>query len=271
MLTYDPERVLTRNYEKMLELIDLMHDNGLRLTWVAHFSTPRELLNLGTIAAVRRLQRHGVVVRSQSPIMCPVSLFKDHHGKVDIGRSAQNWIDVANILETLGIRFHAMYCARATGEHHFFSVPLADIDRIFQLIFRSVSSFSRPSRYITMTTSAGKISILGVAEVGGRKAFALKFNEARNMEWMDRVFLARYDETTDRIDFLKPFDTPEFFFEEELREIEQKLMEVDRRALAGGAPAKTGAQATPAGPDGTAKAAGSSGATPSGPTAEQTS
>ena len=97
-----------------------------------------------------------------------------------------------------------MYCARATGEHHYFTVPLADIDRIFSRIFRALSSLNRPSRYITMTTSAGKVSILGVTEVGGKKAFALKFNESRNMEWMDRVFLAQYDETTNRVDFLKP-------------------------------------------------------------------
>ena len=230
MLTYEPERILTRQYDKMLDLFDLMHDNGLQMTWVAHFSTPREVLNPSTIAAVRRLQRHGVVVRSQSPIMNHISLFTGEDGKVDVERSAQNWIDLANILGTLSIRFHSMYCARATGEHHYFTVPLADINKIFQLIFRSVSSLNRPSRYITMTTSAGKLSILGVAEVGGRKAFVLKFNEARNMEWMDRVFLAQYDETTNRVDFLTPFDTPEFFFEKELHEIEQKLIEVHKRA-----------------------------------------
>ena len=50
------------------------------------------------------------------------------------------------------------------------------------------------------------------------------------MEWMDRVFLAQYDETTNRVDFLTPFDTPEFFFEKELHEIEQKLIEVHKRA-----------------------------------------
>ena len=113
----------------MLALFDLMNDNGLQMTWVAHFSTPRELLNPSTIAAVRRLQRHGVVVRSQSPIMNHISLFTDDQGKVDVERSAQNWIDLANILGTLQIRFHSMYCARATGEHHYFTVPIADIDR----------------------------------------------------------------------------------------------------------------------------------------------
>jgi hypothetical protein len=50
------------------------------------------------------------------------------------------------------------------------------------------------------------------------------------MKWMDRVFLAQYDETTNRVDFLRPFDTPEFFYEKELREIEEKLMEVHKRA-----------------------------------------
>jgi len=246
MLTYEPERILARSYDEMLALFDLMNDNGLQTTWVAHFSTPRELLNPSTIAAVRRLQRHGVVVRSQSPIMNHISLFMDSQGKVDVDRSAQNWIDLANILGTLQIRFHSMYCARVTGEHHYFTVPIADIDKVFSLVFRSVSSLSRPSRYITMTTSAGKISILGVAEVGGRKAFALKFNEARNMEWMDRVFLAQYDETTNRVDLLMPFDTPEFFFEKELREIERQLMEVHQRAGAAhgeGTPLGAGADA----------------------------
>jgi len=143
---------------------------------------------------------------------------------VDIQRSAQNWIDLANVMASLLVRFHSMYCARATGEHHYFTAPLADIEKIANLVYRSVSSLNRPSRYITMTTSAGKLSILGTAVVGGEKVFALKFNESRNMEWMDPVFLAKFDARTNRVDYLLPFDTKEFFFEQELREIEEKLI-----------------------------------------------
>jgi lysine 2,3-aminomutase len=223
MLTYEPERILSRHYDPMLELFDRMHDNGVQFTWMAHFSTPREILNPSTIAAIRRLQRHGVVIRSQSPIMNHISLFMDANGNVDVERSAQNWIDLGNLLATLLIRFHSMYCARATGEHHYFTAPLADVDRVFSRIFRSLSSINRPSRYITMTTSAGKCSILGTAIVDGKKVFALKFNESRNMEWMDRVFLAKYDEAECRVDFLTPFDTDKFFFEDELKEIEAAL------------------------------------------------
>ena len=229
MLTFDPERILTRQYDKMLELFDLMHDSGVQLSWMAHFSTPRELLNPSTIAAIRRLQKHGVVVRSQSPIMNHVSLFTDAQGKVDVQRSAQNWIDLAHILATLLVRFHSMYCARATGEHHYFTAPLADIEKVANLVYRSLASLHRPSRYITMTTSAGKLSILGTTEVNGEKAFALKFNESRNMEWMDKVFLAKFDSQTNRVDKLVPFDTAEFFFEEELQNIEQVLNEAHRK------------------------------------------
>ncbi|MCP4278121.1 MAG: hypothetical protein GY779_17390, partial [Gammaproteobacteria bacterium] len=64
-LTFQPEMILTRKYEKMLGLFDRMHENGIQLAWMAHFSTPKELLNPMTVAAVRRLQQHGVVIRSQ--------------------------------------------------------------------------------------------------------------------------------------------------------------------------------------------------------------
>lgn len=223
VLTYQPEMLLTRKYEKILELFDVMHANGVQLSWMAHFSTPRELLNPTTIAAIRRLQAHGVVVRSQSPIMNHISLFQDADGKTDIEKSAQNWIDLAHILATLLVRFHSMYCARPTGEHHYFTAPLADIEKISNRIFRSLSSLHRPSRFITMTTSAGKLSILGECNVGGRKALALKFNEARNMEWMDKVFLAVYDEQQTCVDRLIPLDGGKYFFEDELHQIEREL------------------------------------------------
>jgi lysine 2,3-aminomutase len=190
---------------------------------MAHFSTPREILNLSTIAAIRRLRAHGVVIKSQSPIMNHISLFMDKNGKVDVDRSAQNWIDLGNILAMLSIGFHSMYCARPTGEHHYFTAPLADINKVFSKVYRSLASINRPSRYISMTSSAGKISMLGTMEINGEKVFALKFNEGRNMEWLDTVYLAKYDETENTIEKLKPYGTSKFFYEDELIEIENKL------------------------------------------------
>jgi len=222
-LTYQPELILSPRYDHMLELFDRLYSEGIQVAWMNHFSTPRELLNPATIAAARRLQAHHVVLRSQSPMMKHISLFPDDEGGIDIDRSARNWIDLANILGMLNIGFHSMYCARPTGEHHYFTAPLADVHRIYDKIYRSLASINRPSRHISMTTSAGKISILGTAEVHGETLFALKFSEGRNMEWLDKVFLARYDEHTNDVALLQPYDTDEFFFEDELKVIEDEL------------------------------------------------
>ncbi len=225
VLTYNPELILSRSYEKMLKLFRKLNDNGIQLIFMSHFSTPREILNPSTIAAIRRLRNFGAVVKSQSPIMNHVSLFTKPDGSVDIDKSAQNWIDLGNLLGMLSVGFHSMYCARPTGEHHYFTAPLADINKIFSKVYRSLASINRPSRYITMTSSAGKISLMGTVEVKGEKLFVLKFNEARNMEWIDKVYLAKYDEKENTIEKLIPFDTEKHFYEDELIEIEQKLHE----------------------------------------------
>jgi lysine 2,3-aminomutase len=224
-LTFQPEMILGPKYERMLELFDRCSDNGIQLTWMAHFSTPKEVLNISTVAAIRRLQAHGVVVRSQSPIMNHISLFYDESGKLDVDRSARNWIDLALVFANLKIGFHSMYCARPTGEHHYFAAPVADVEKVFSKLYRSLASINRPSRYISMTSSAGKIAVIGTAEVNGEKVFALKFTEGRNMEWMDKVFLAKYDTRQNTVDRLQPLDTREFFFRDELRQIEGALQQ----------------------------------------------
>jgi len=224
-LTFLPEMILSSKYDKMLELFSTLRDNGVQLAWMAHFSTARELLNPSTIAAIRRLQDHGVNVRSQSPIMNHISLFTQGDGSVDVEKSAQNWIDLAELLGMMSIGFHSMYAARPTGEHHYYTAPLADIQRIFNRIYRSLSSINRPSRHLSMTISAGKLAILGYSIINGEKCYALQFTEARNMEWMDQVFMAKWDEKQNKINLLQPIEGDKFFYEDELKEIEQALDE----------------------------------------------
>lgn len=231
VLTFHPELILTKDYEKTLNWFKTLIDNGVQVVVMAHFSTPREILNPATVAAIRRLRSYGIRIKSQSPIMNHISLFTDENGLVDVDRSAQNWIDLGNIFAMVGIGFHSMYCARPTGEHHYFTVPLAQIDKVFSKVYRSLPSINRPSRYITMTSSAGKTSILGTVEVNGEKLFALKFNESRNMEWMDKVFLAKFDEKENTIEKLIPYEGDKHFFEDELAAIENYKMQALARKM----------------------------------------
>ena len=123
----------------------------------------------------------------------------------------------------LGITFHSMYCARPTGEHDYFTSPLAEMDKVFSKVYKTLPSVGRPTRFITMTSSGGKTSLLGTTMVNGEKAFVLKFNESRDMDWMDTVFLAKYDEQENTIEKLLPFEGDKHFYEDELKEVEKHL------------------------------------------------
>ena len=221
--TFHPEFLLNERFGKILSLLKRTVDSGIQVVWMSHFSTPRELMNPGTVAALKRLKNSGVVLKSQSPVMNSISLYKDENGKVDVDRSAQNWIDLGNVLAMLGVGFHSMYCARPTGEHHYFTAPLADISKIFNKVYRTLASINRPSRYITMTSSAGKTSLMGTATIQGEKVFVLKFNEARNMDWMDTTYFAEYDEEQNTIEKLKPWKADKYFYQDELEGIENEL------------------------------------------------
>ena len=74
-----------------------------------------------------------------------------------------------------------------------------------------------------MTSSAGKISLLGTVDLHGEKLFALKFNEGRNLEWLDKVYLTHYDENENTIANLRPYGTDKHFYEDELIQIEENL------------------------------------------------
>lgn len=222
-LTFDPQMILRPTYDKTLQLFTHLMEHGIQMVWMGHFSSPKEIMNLTTIAAIRRLRKYGMTVKSQSPIMKHISLFEGEDGKTDIDRSAQNWIDLGHLLMMLGVGFHSMYYARPTGEHHYFTAPLADINEVFSKIYRSLPSIGRPSRYISMTSSAGKTSMLGTVTVNGEKAFALKFNESRNMKWMDQVYLAKFDENENTIINLKPLQGDKYFYQDELEAIEKSL------------------------------------------------
>ncbi len=228
-ITFHPEFLFSEKFTKILELLKEVVDSGIQVVWMAHLSTPREVLNPGALAAIRRLKKYGLNIKSQSPVMNHISLFKNEKGKVDVDHSAQNWIDLGNVLAMVGVGFHSMYCARPTGEHHYFTAPLADITKIFSKVYRELASINRPSRHITMTSSAGKTSLLGTTMINGEKVFALKFNEARNMEWMDSVYFAKYDEQENTIEKLKPYDADKYFYENELEGIENQLEEALKR------------------------------------------
>jgi len=62
------------------------------------------------------------------------------------------------------------------------------------------------------------VEVQGITEIQGEKVFVLRFIQGRNMQWVQRPFLAKYDENATWLDQLEPaFGEDRFFFEDEYR------------------------------------------------------
>ncbi len=71
-----------------------------------------------------------------------------------------------------------------------------------------------------MSTTPGKVQILGVGEERSEKIFVMRFLQGRNPDWVARPFFAKYDENALWLSDLKPaFGEDRFFFEDELDRI----------------------------------------------------
>jgi hypothetical protein len=129
---------------------------------------------------------------------------------------AKNWqIQIAN-----GMIPYYMFVARDTGPQHYFEVPLAKALWLYQEARKMGSGLSHTVRGPSMSSGPGKITILGKEKIAGEEVFILKFLQGRNQDWCDRVFFAKYDETSSWVHQLAPaFGEKEFFFEEEFRSI----------------------------------------------------
>jgi hypothetical protein len=82
-----------------------------------------------------------------------------------------------------------------------------------------VSGLARTVRGPSMSATPGKIQVLGTVDIGRKKALVLRFLQGRNPKWVQRPFLAKYDEKAIWIDDLRPFSGAKFFYTDELERI----------------------------------------------------
>jgi len=113
-------------------------------------------------------------------------------------------------------------------------VPLVRAWQIFRQAYQSVSGLGRTVRGPSMSADPGKVEVMGVTQMAGRRVIALRLLQGRNPDWVMRPFFAEYDEGATWLNELRPaFGEEKFFFEDEL----QQMYERDRerqRALRGG-------------------------------------
>ena len=201
-LTYNPCRFTDeKDSKELLELFKKVVDYGKNLSIQVQINHYVEISTEQVKSAIKAILSTGAQIRSQSPLL--------NH----INATASIWTKMWREQVALDIIPYYMFVVRDTGSKSFFEVPLEQGYNIFRDAYSSVSGICRTVRGPSMSSTFGKIEIVGIIDVAGEKAFILRFLQCPNRNWVNVPFFAKYDEKATWLDDLKPLKGDKFFFE----------------------------------------------------------
>ncbi len=202
-LSYWPYRFVTdADADALLRLFSSLVKHGKHVAVMAHFEHWRELEGPVVRKAIRRILSTGAVIRTQAPVL--------RH----INDDSETWSTMWREQVNLGMIPYYMFVERDTGARRYFELPLERTWQIYRGAIQQLSGLGRTARGPSMSALPGKVEIQGVTEVCGERVFVLRFIQARNPDWVQRPFFARYDPQATWLDQLQPaFGEPKFFFE----------------------------------------------------------
>jgi L-lysine 2,3-aminomutase len=186
-LAYWPYKFLTdSDSQEMLDIFKKITDNGLHLAFMAHFNHLNELSTDAVKNAIKE-------------------------------DDAEMWAKMWTKQVQFGCIPYYMFVVRDTGAQHYFGIPLVKAYEIFKKAYSSVSGLARTVRGPSMSTTPGKVHVIGTANLSDQKVIVLRFLQGRNPDWVQVPFFAKYDENAIWLDDLKPALTDKFFFDEEMK------------------------------------------------------
>jgi L-lysine 2,3-aminomutase len=192
-LSYWPHRFTSApDADDLSRLFERITGKDRNLAVMAHVSHPRELSTAPAQEAVSRIRNTGAVLRSQAPLIRTVN--------DDPAVWAQMWRSTVRLG---GVPYY-MFIARDTGPREYFQVPLARAWEIFRDAYASVSGLARTVRGPSMSATAGKVCVDGIAISDGQPVFVLRYLQARDPSWVGRPFFAKYDESAAWLTDLQP-------------------------------------------------------------------
>jgi KamA family protein len=207
-LSYWPYRFLTDDdAEDVLKLFHSVTKKEIHLAFMAHFNHPVELSTRAVKEAIHRIRKTGAQIRTQSPLLA------------HINDNPQVWAEMWQKQVNLGCIPYYMFITRDTGAQDYFGVPLVRAQEIFRDAYQKVSGLARTVRGPSMSANPGKIQVLGTVDIGKKKAIVMRFLQGRNPKWVQRPFLAKYNERAVWINELEPFSGKQFFYEDELERL----------------------------------------------------
>ncbi|MGV9883806.1 KamA family radical SAM protein [Streptomyces sp. NPDC003006] len=200
-LSFHPARLVTGpDAAGLLRLFERVVRAGRQLAVMVHVSHPRELEPDLARLAVAALHGVGAQLRSQAPVVRHVN------------DDPAVWADAWRAQLRLGIHPYYLFVERDTGARRYFGLPLQRAYEIHREAVLRLSGLGRTARGPVMSTAEGKVTVDGVTELPGGRAFALRYLQARTPDLVDRPFHARWDPAAQWWSELVPFGGPDRAF-----------------------------------------------------------
>ena len=215
-LSFWPYRYVTdEDSQELLALFKKLVDAGKHVSFMAHINHPQEMRTDICKEAIKRIRSTGAQIRTQAPLL--------NH----INTNPDDWARMWQEQVQLGLIPYYMFVERDTGAKQYFELPLYKTWEIFRDAYKQVSGLARTVRGPSMSAGPGKVEVQGVTEIAGEKVFVLRFIQARNPEWVERPFFAKYCEKATWLNHLKPaFGEEKFFFEDEYEQMQTQVQKV---------------------------------------------
>jgi L-lysine 2,3-aminomutase len=204
-LSYWPFVFIPRFNEEasaMLDILKRITDNGLHLSIMAHFNHPNELETEVVREAIRNIRATGAEIRTQAPVLN------------NINNNSEDWSRMWTRQVQLGLVPYYMFIERETGPYEYFSVPLADVYRMYQKAIRNSGSFAKTITGPVMSAAKGKVQIMGIVDnpLDGNTYFMMQYIRHRDFRQTFKPFFMEYDEEATWVDQLT--EVPRFEYAE---------------------------------------------------------
>jgi len=145
MLAYNPYRIL--NDPDLCNVLSRYSTPEKRIYLMAHFNHPRELTDV-SIRAANELQKAGVMVVSQTPILS------------GINSEPEIFTELFRKLAFAGISPYYIFQCRPSIGNRIFQVPVEQSYEIIQKSWQACSGLAKRARFV-MSHATGKIEIVG--------------------------------------------------------------------------------------------------------------
>lgn len=204
-LTFWPHRYVTdKDADDLIALLNKLVKAGKHVALMAHFNHWREMDTPMVKRAIQRIKDAGVIIRTQAPLLN------------NINNDADVWSKMWRMQVKLGLIPYYMFIERDTGAKRYFEIPLERAWNVYRSAMQKVSGLARTARGPSMSAGPGKIEVQGITKIKGEKVFVLRFIQARNPDWVQQPFFAKFDAEATWLDQLKPaFGEDKFFYQDE--------------------------------------------------------